>query len=121
MTERAPTPGAAASERFASGVERPWEELGGGVRRQMLCHDEGLMMVRVRFTAGAAGALHHHPHRQVSYVESGRFEVTIAGEARTLEGGDAFIVPPDAEHGVVALDAGTLVDVFSPPREDFVR
>lgn len=120
MTERAAAEGAAAPDWFASGARQPWEDLGGGVERQMLCHDAGLMMVRVRFTAGAVGALHHHPHRQVSYVESGRFEVTISGEPRTLAAGDAFRVPPDAEHGVVALEGGTLVDVFSPPREDFL-
>lgn len=120
MTERESEHGAAVPGWLALGAARPWEELGGGVQRQMLCHDAGLMMVRVAFAAGAVGDLHHHPHRQVSYVESGRFEVTIGDDARELVAGDAFIVPPDAVHGVVALEAGVLIDVFSPPREDFL-
>lgn len=60
-------------EPFVRGADRPWMDLGGGVTRQVLGHDEAVMMVRVRFEAGAVGALHHHPHRQLSFVESGRF------------------------------------------------
>jgi quercetin dioxygenase-like cupin family protein len=109
------------AERFVLGADRPWEDLGGGVRRQILGHDEAVMMVRVRFEAGAAGALHHHPHRQVTLVESGRFLVQIGGEEKTLGAGDGFFVPPDVEHGVTALEAGVLADVFAPAREDFLN
>ena len=62
---------------FIRGAEQRWEDLGGGTRRQMLGYDEALMMVRVEFEAGAVGAVHRHPHRQVTYVEAGRFEVEI--------------------------------------------
>jgi quercetin dioxygenase-like cupin family protein len=107
--------------RFVAGVDRPWEELGGGVQRQILGYDAELMMVRVRFQAGAVGALHHHPHRQVTLVESGRFQVEIGDETRALQAGDSFFIPPNVEHGVVAMEAGVLVDVFAPAREDFLR
>lgn len=110
-----------AAERFVRGADRPWEDLGGGVRRQVLGHDEAVMMVRVRFEAGAVGALHHHPHRQVTLVESGRFLVRIGVEEQTLGAGDGFLVPPDVEHGVVALEAGVLTDVFAPARMDFLN
>ncbi len=111
----------AAAERFVRGADRPWKELGGGVRRQVLGHDEAVMMVRVRFEAGAVGALHRHPHRQATLVESGRFRVQIGGEEQTLGAGDGFFVPPGVEHGVVALEAGVLADVFAPAREDFLN
>ena len=106
--------------RFVAAADRPWEELGGGVQRQVLGYDAELMMVRARFQAGAVGALHHHPHRQVALVESGRFRVEIGDETRTLAAGDSFFIPPNVEHGVVALEAGVLVDVFAPAREDFL-
>ena len=110
----------AASARFVHGADQAWEDLGGGVSRQVLAHDAVLMMVRVRFEAGAVGAVHAHPHRQVTLVESGRFQVTIAHEARVLEAGDSFFAAPDEEHGVVAMEAGVLVDVFTPARSDFL-
>jgi len=109
------------SPRFVHADELGWTDLGGGVSRQILGYDGELMMVRVRFEAGAAGALHHHPHRQVTLVESGRFQVEIAHEARELKAGDGFFIPPDVEHGVTAVEAGVLVDVFAPAREDFLR
>ena len=101
------------------GVE--WEVAGEGVRRKILAYDENLMMVRVEFKSGAVGYLHTHPHRQVTYVESGRFEVEISGKKEVLGRGDCFIVEPDEPHGVAALEDGGLVDVFTPAREDFLR
>ena len=111
----------AASPRFVHGADAAWTDLGGGVSRQILGYDAALMMVRVRFESGAVGALHHHPHRQATLVESGRFQVQVGHEARVLVAGDGFFAAPDVEHGVVALEAGVLVDVFAPAREDFLN
>lgn len=105
---------------FISAGEIEWEVLGGGVERKILGYDDQVMMVVVRFEKGAIGSLHHHVHRQVSYVESGRFEVEIDGTKQVLEQGDSFFVSPNLVHGVVALEAGTLVDIFTPAREDFL-
>lgn len=77
------------------------------------------MLVLVRFEKGAVGTPHHHIHRQVSYVESGSFEVTIDGNTKVLRQGDSFYVAPDLEHGVVALEDGSLLDIFTPAREEF--
>lgn len=107
-------------EPFAKDADHPWEATGAGVRRKILTYGEQAMMVRVRFEAGAVGPAHSHPHVQCSLVESGRFDVTIAGRTERLGPGDSFLVPPDAVHGVVAVEAGTLLDVFTPMREDFV-
>ena len=84
-----------------------------------MAFDDRLMLVKVAFETGGVGALHQHPHTQISHVESGSFEVEIAGEKRILNAGDCFYVPPGAIHGAVCLQAGVLIDVFSPMREDF--
>jgi quercetin dioxygenase-like cupin family protein len=105
---------------FVSSVEECWIVVGAGVRRQMLGHGADLMMVRVDFAANAVGAVHQHPHRQVTYVAQGRFRVTIDGRERELGAGDSFFVAADLPHGVEALEAGTLIDVFTPLRQDFL-
>jgi quercetin dioxygenase-like cupin family protein len=105
---------------FVEADARDWEVAGEGVRRRILTHDERMMMVEVAFKAGAVGAPHSHPHAQCSYVASGVFDVTIAGRTQRLSAGDAFLVPGDAVHGVVAVEKGTLIDVFTPPRIDFL-
>lgn len=97
-----------------------WDSVDKGVERKILGHDDQLMMVCVRFEKGAVGALHHHVHRQISYVESGLFEVNIDGHKKILKPGDCFLVAPDLMHGVVALEKGILIDIFNPAREDFL-
>jgi len=97
------------SDTFVRSTEKTWDAASdAGVRRQVLGHGPDLMLVRVEFETGAVAALHHHPHRQVSYVSSGRFEVTVDDERTELGPGDCFFVTADRVHGVVALQGGTL-------------
>ena len=109
-----------AEKAFIISNKIPWESVDNGVERKILGYDDQLMMVNVRFEKGAVGTLHHHVHRQISYVQSGRFEVSIDGIKKILEQGDCFFVAPDLEHGVVALEKGMLVDIFTPARKDFL-
>jgi quercetin dioxygenase-like cupin family protein len=106
---------------FVANNEIPWEEVGKGVRRKIMAYDDKLMLVRVEFETGGVGTLHQHYHLQITHVESGAFEVEIAGEKRVLKAGDVFHIPSNVLHGVVCLEAGVLIDVFSPKREDFIQ
>lgn len=108
------------SEIFARAQDGAWTEVGPGNRRRVVLHTPELMLVEFAFDQGAVGALHSHPHVQASYVAEGRFEVTIDGRAQVLSAGDSFIVPSGLVHGVVALEAGRLVDSFAPQRADFL-
>jgi len=98
-----------------------WENLGGGVCRQIMGYDKNIMMVKVKFEKGAIGTPHQHPHVQTSYVAAGKFEVTIDGKTQVLETGDGFFVEPGKTHGVLCLEPGILIDVFNPVREDFLK
>ena len=109
------------AQAFISSNNMEWETVDKGVERKILGYDDQVMMVCVRFEKGAIGSLHHHVHRQISYIESGCFEVSIDGKKSVLEKGDCFFVAPDLVHGVVALEKGTLVDVFTPARMDFLQ
>lgn len=100
--------------------EIPQENVAPGMVRQIMGYDTNLMLVKVDFEKGGVGAVHKHPHQQVSYVVAGKFEVEIDGKKEILEAGDAFVVPSDALHGAVCLEAGTLIDTFSPMRDDFI-
>ena len=106
---------------FAFDREIGWGPAGEGIRRKVLTYAGGVMMVRVAFEAGAVGTVQSHPHVQCSLVEDGVFDITIAGRTERLRRGDSFLVPPDAVHGAVAIEAGVLLDVFTPMREDFVQ
>jgi quercetin dioxygenase-like cupin family protein len=110
----------AETKLFAYDSDGGWTDLGSGNHRRVLVHTNELMMVEFAFEKGGVGAPHSHPHVQASYVADGRFEVTIAGETAVLSAGDSFIVPANAVHGVKALEAGRLVDSFTPHRADFL-
>ena len=105
---------------FAQPDATEWTVLEPGNTRRVLIHTPELMQVEFGFEKGAVGALHSHPHIQVSYVAEGRFEVTIAGKTEVIGQGGSFIVPSGLVHGVVALEQGRLVDVFTPHRADFL-
>lgn len=109
------------SEIFINGDEQVWENTEPGVKRQILAHNEDLMLVKVAFEVGAIGTVHQHIHTQTSCLLSGKFEVTIDGKTEILNAGDSFYVPPASLHGVVCLEAGILLDAFNPRREDFLK
>lgn len=108
------------SGAFVLGDAQPVETVGEGIRRQLLGYGPDLMVCRVWFEEGAVGEVHAHPHSQSSLVESGRFRVMVGGKERELAAGDSFYVAPHLDHGAVCLEAGVLIDTFSPAREDFL-
>lgn len=91
-----------------------------GVVRRILAYNKDVMCVENTFEKGAVGALHSHPHTQITYVVSGAFEFEIDGEKRTVRAGDTLLKTDGVEHGCVCAEAGVLLDIFTPMREDFV-
>ena len=94
---------------------------GENITRRILAYTDGLMCVENTFAAGAVGALHSHPHTQITYVVSGVFSFTIDGETRTVRAGDTMLKTDGVIHGCVCEEAGILLDIFIPMREDFVK
>ncbi|MDP3582815.1 MAG: cupin domain-containing protein [Ignavibacteria bacterium] len=98
-----------------------WETVGEGIRRKIMGYNKDLMLVLVEFKKGSVGYIHKHYHSQVSYLISGSFEVTIGSEKKIQKAGDVYFLESNVEHGVVALEDSSLIDVFAPHREDFVK
>ncbi len=96
-------------------------DLGGGTTRRILAYNDDLMAVEVGFEVGAEGAVHTHPHTQMSYVLEGRFIYSVEGEETELRKGDSIVVPSGLAHGTKCLEAGALLDVFNPKRDDFLK
>ena len=105
---------------FRPAADLTWAEMAPGVRRTLVAYNDDLLLVKVEFDTGAVGAVHQHVHSQITYVESGEFEATVGDEVRVLRAGDSFYAAPHVPHGVVARQAGVLLDSFSPVRLDFL-
>ncbi len=96
-------------------------DLGEGVTRKILASGGNMMTVQFTFEKGAVGTPHTHVHEQVGYVSRGRFELTLGDDKTIMEAGDTYYVPSNTVHGVVALEDGVLLDVFTPQRQDFLE
>lgn len=110
----------AASNAFVRASEVVVDDLGGGIRRQILGFGETIMTCRIWFDAGAVGAIHRHPHAQTTYVETGRFRYRVGDTEQDVGPGDCVFIAPDTDHGMTCIEAGSVIDNFSPMRADFL-
>ena len=110
----------AQSDNFIA-ADTVWQDAGGGAVRQVLGYNNDIMMVKVKFDKGDVGAMHSHPHSQVTYVAAGKFEFTIGGVTKVVVAGDALYQQPNVEHGCVCLEDGLLIDCFNPMRDNFIQ
>ena len=93
---------------------------GEGVTRKVLAYCDEAMCVKYNFEKGSIGALHSHPHTQITYVAEGVFEIEIDGEKKIVKKGDAMLKLHGIMHGVVCLEKGVLINFFTPMREEKV-
>ena len=109
-----------SSREFFSMEDMEWEQINPLLRRQIHGYDDKIMLVIADFKSGGVGDMHNHHHSQVTYVDSGEFEMTIGDQVRTIKAGDSYYIPPFVMHGCTCIKDGKLIDVFSPHREDFI-
>ena len=107
-------------QNYFPGSDSKLETVADGLSRKVGAYNDNLMVVEVHFEAGTTAPLHHHRHEQITYVMSGKFEFNVGGTIYIVGPGDSLYKEPNIEHGATCLEAGTLLDVFTPHREDFV-
>lgn len=105
---------------FCFGKDAQMKDLGGGVSRAILAHNDELMLCHLHFEKGAVGAPHTHHHSQITYIISGVFEFTINGEKKVVRKGDSMYDNPDVLHGCQCLEEGDILDIFTPERKEFL-
>ena len=111
---------AAKGQRFVFGGDVKGVSPAEGIERKVLAYCDEAMCVVNHFKKGAVGALHSHPHTQITYVVDGAFEFEIEGEKKVVKTGDTLLKQNNVPHGAKCLEEGTLVDFFTPMRGDFV-
>ena len=78
------------SDTLIKSSVQEWEAVGPGIKRKITGFNDDMMMVLVQFKEGSVGEPHSHIHTQSTYIESGSFEVTVAGKTKVLLKGDCF-------------------------------
>jgi quercetin dioxygenase-like cupin family protein len=109
----------AAMKGFLSLDKVPEEQVTPLIRRRIVTGEKE-MIVFWRMKAGAHAAAHRHPHEQIFFMLSGKMEFRLGDEKRTCGPGEAGVIPGGVEHEAWFMEDTEVIDVFSPPREDFL-
>lgn len=99
-------------------VER--ERLNPLIHREMLC-GEKVMLARVHMKKGAHVPLHQHHNEQVTYILEGALKFAVGGKEIVVHEGEVLCIPPNMPHEAWALEDTLDLDVFTPPREDWLN
>jgi quercetin dioxygenase-like cupin family protein len=96
------------------------EQLTPLFERQMI-HSSRLTIARLRLSKGTVVPTHAHENEQVSLIESGKIKFVLDGKEEILQGGQALVIPPNVPHSAEAIEDCVAIDIFSPPREDWIK
>ena len=86
-----------------------------------IIHTDKVTIAHVEIKAGSSLPEHNHVHEQTIQLMEGRFEFTIGGETKILNGPTIIVVPSDVRHSGKAITDCRIIDVFCPVREDFKK
>ncbi len=86
----------------------------------LLSHGEKSMVTKMLYKITDNVPIHTHPNEQSGYVVSGKYRLKLNGHDEILEAGDSYTIPANVQHSLEILESGEVVDVFTPPREDYL-
>ncbi|MCG3671925.1 cupin domain-containing protein [Aliarcobacter butzleri] len=91
-----------------------------GVDFVVLAIGEKSMVTKMLYKITDNVPTHSHPNEQNGYVVSGKYRLKFKDFDEILESGDSYSIPANVEHSLQILEAGEVVDVFTPIREDYL-
>ena len=103
-------------------TDMPEEPLKGTITRRLLAA-ERMMIAQIVLKKGDDVPRHSHHNEQITYVLTGKLRMLLGehGEREIIvAAGEVLVIPPNVPHSALALEDTLDVDVFSPPREDWL-
>ncbi len=91
-----------------------------GVDFELLSSGTKLMITKMNYKVGNKVPFHNHPNEQAGYVISGKIRIRFAEFDQILTAGDSYVIPENENHSIEVIEAGEVIDVFTPPREDYI-
>jgi quercetin dioxygenase-like cupin family protein len=101
----------------------PWEPLKGTITRRLIT-GERMMIAHVRLKKGDDVPRHSHLNEQLTYILEGALRFWLGDNDErevTVKAGEVLVIPSHVPHRALALEDTLDVDVFSPPREDWLN
>lgn len=91
-----------------------------GVSFDVLAVGQKSMITRMNYKVGNKVPLHAHPNEQSGYVISGKYRIKFQNVNEILYPGDSYSIPENIEHSWEVIEKGEVIDVFTPPRKDYL-
>ena len=118
--QRAVTKHAARQLQFVPWHTIPLEELNPLLQRQFVVGQE-IMLARVLLKKGCIVPEHSHHNEQLTYVLDGALKFWIDGQEIVVHAGEVLCIPAHMPHKAEALEDTVDLDVFNPPRADWIN
>ena len=102
--------------------DMPKEQVNAGLSRRLVTGDR-MMLAHVYLTKGCIVPRHQHENEQITYVVTGALHFWIGedeSEQITIRAGEVLHLPSMVWHKAEALEDTLDVDIFSPPRQDWL-
>ena len=97
----------------------PLEDLNPLLQRQFVVGQD-IMVARVLLKKGCIVPEHSHHNEQVSYVLDGVMKFFLDNREVILSAGEVLCIPPNMPHEAIALEDTVDLDIFNPPRQDWI-
>jgi len=95
------------------------EEVNPLLGRQLVVGQK-IMVTRIHLKKGCVVPEHSHPNEQISYITEGALKFWIGGKEIVVAAGEVLTIPPNLPHKAEALENSVSVDIFDPPRADWM-
>lgn len=91
-----------------------------GVNFDVLAVGTKSMVTKMNYEVGDNVPKHAHPNEQSGYVISGKYLIQYQHFNEILLPGDSYSIPENIEHSMEVIEAGEIIDVFTPIRQDYL-
>src|SRR5438270_8808853 len=98
----------------------PLEDLNPLLQRQFVVGQE-IMVARVLLKKGCIVPEHSHHNEQLTYILDGALKFWIDGKEIVVHAGEVLCIPANMPHKAVAMEDTVDLDIFNPPRADWIN
>ena len=111
---------AAAGLQYLAWNDVEVESMNSLLGRQLIVGHQ-VMLARVLLKKGCIVPLHSHVNEQISYILEGALKFYIDGKEIVVRSGEVLTIPPNMPHKAEAMEDTVDLDIFNPPRADWIN
>jgi quercetin dioxygenase-like cupin family protein len=97
----------------------PMEMMSDVISRRLITGEKA-MVAQVFFKKGGVVPEHQHENEQITYILEGALKFELEGREVVVRKGEVLVIPSNVPHRAVALEDTLDLDIFTPPRQDWL-